>query len=314
MLKKLILGLILIVILGFAFMQFKVNSINSAEEKFSYRQLSKLPQGNELFVSTADGAKIKTISSGSGPTIVLTHGFGGTIRDWNLIYEILINKGYRVIAFEQRGHNESTFGSDSISSKSLASDYKTILEHFDVKNAVQVGHSMGGFLAIKFMLEYPEVAAARLKSTLIMSSFAGDINKNNPQNKLQIPLIKKGYLDNIIENKTLSTLFASSLIGKPYKAIVQTSLDNFKLQDYPKLVPILEAFVNENYYPRLYKIKTPCSIIVGSADKTAPTFHSETLAKDIPNAELIKIDGSGHLLNWESPFEVSEQIIKMAQK
>jgi non-heme chloroperoxidase len=313
MLKKVLISLLLIIILVYAFVQFKANSINNGIEEYSYEQLSKQPVGSEAFVTTPDGANIRTITAGNGPIIVLAHGFGGTIRDWNLIFENLVLKGYKVIAFEQRGHNKSTFGKDSISSKSMASDYKTILEHFDVKNAILVGHSMGGFLSIKFMLDYPEIANARLKAALIMASFAGDVSKDNAQNKIQIPLIKGGYLNTIMDSKSLSTLFMASLIGKPYKAIIQTSLDNFKLQNYQKLVPILEAFVNESYYPRLSEIKIPCSIVVGTADKTTPSFHSETLATDIPNAVLSKIEGRGHLLNWESPNEIVEQIIKLAQ-
>jgi non-heme chloroperoxidase len=315
MLKKTLLGLLILVALVYGFVQWKVYQINSAPQAVSYETLSQQPDGVEGYITTADGTKLRTLTAGDStkPTVVLAHGFGGTIRDWNLIFNQLVKDGYHVVAFEQRGHNKSTIGSDGVNSKAMAGDYKTVLEHFNVQNAVLVGHSMGGFLSIRFMIDYPEVVKKRLKAGLIMASFAGDVSKDNAQNKIQIPLITSGWINTIFNNKPLATIFSASLLGKPNQAVIQTSLDNFKLQNYASLVPILQAFVDENYYPHINEIAIPCTILVGTADKTTPAFHSETLAKDIPNAKLIKIEGAGHLLNWEAPQDVVTQIEALAK-
>jgi non-heme chloroperoxidase len=311
MAKKIFYSFLVLIVLIVGFVFIKASLIQNAKGEFTYEELSKEPQGKEEYVTCSDGTKIRVLSAGTGRTVVLAHGFGGTIHDWNLVYVKLVNAGYHVIAFEQRGHNKSQEGTEGIGSKQMAGDYKTILEHFDVKDAVLVGHSMGGFLAIKFMIEYPEVAKNRLKSVLIMSSFAGDISKDNGQNKIQIPLIEKGYINTIFSNKAMGTVFSSTLIGKPYGAIVQTSLDNFKLQNYQKLVPILKAFVDESYYAQLNKIPISGTILVGTADKTAPSFHSINLSKGIKGAKLVYLEGKGHLLNWEAPERVFEEIVKL---
>ncbi len=278
--------------------QWKVYQINNAPEEFSYEKLSQQPVGKEIYVTCPDGTKLRTISAGEGQTVIFAHGFGGTIHNWNLVFEQLVKDGFHVITFDQRGHTKSSIGKDGISSTSMASDYKTILEYYDVNNGVLVGHSMGGFLSIKFMLDYPEIAKKRLKSALILGSFAGDISKDNDQNKYQIPLIKDGWVNKILANESLATLLQSSAIGKPYKSLVKTALDDFMPQNFVQLTPILQAFVDENYYPRLKEIMVHCTILVGTADKTAPSFHSENLSKGIPNATLVKIEGKGHLLNW----------------
>jgi non-heme chloroperoxidase len=311
MLKKIVI-IVLVLVLGIiGFVLIKASNIQNTKGEYTYEQLSAEPKGKEEYITCGDGTKLRVLTAGTGKTVVLAHGFGGTIRDWNLVFEKLVAKGYHVIAFEQRGHNKSIEGTDGIGSKPMAGDYKAVLEHFDVKNAVLVGHSMGGFLAIRFMIDYPEVAKTRLKSVLIMASFAGDVSKDNDQNKLQIPLIEKGYINTIFSNKALGTLFSATLIGKPYGAIVQTSLDNFKLQNYQKLVPILMAFVNENYYARLNEIPVSGTILVGTADKTTPSFHSTNLSKGIKGAKLEYIEGKGHLLNWEAPDKVCEEVEKL---
>ena len=312
--KIVLILVVLLVVFVTAFVQWKAFQINNAPEDISYEVFSQEPTGDETYINCPDGTKLRTISAGKGQTIVLAHGFGGTLRDWNLVFNQLVKEGFRVIAFEQRGHNKSSVGKDGISSTAMASDYKTVLEHFDVKDAVLVGHSMGGFLTVKFLLDYADVAKQRIHAALIMSSFAGDISRDNNQNKMQIPMIEKGYLQSILGVKSLATLFGASLIGKPYKAIVQSSLDNTKLQNYNQLIPILKAFVDENYYNRLNEITIPCTILVGSVDKTAPAFHSENLAKGIPKAQLLKIEGRGHLLNWEAPNEVCGFIKELLPK
>jgi len=57
----------------------------------------------------------------------------------------LVKSGFRVIAFDQRGHHKSTIGKEGISSKTMVNDYKTVLEYFDVKDGILVGHSIRGF-------------------------------------------------------------------------------------------------------------------------------------------------------------------------
>lgn len=69
----------------------------------------------------------------------------------------------------------------------MADDIKAVLEYFDVTDGILVGHSMGGFLSIIFMLAYPTIAAARLQRCLIVGSFAGDIARGAPQTRAQIP-------------------------------------------------------------------------------------------------------------------------------
>ena len=313
MLKKTILTLAAIIILIFLLIQWQVYKINHAPEEYTFEVLNQPINGKETFIEGHDGVKLRTIVGGEGPTVVLAHGFAGNLEGWNMVFNELIKSGFRVIAFDQRGHHKSTIGKDGVSSKAMANDYKTILEHFDVKDGILVGHSMGGFLSIKFMLDYPEIAQNRLHGTLLMSTLAGDLSRDNAQNKTQIMMVKKGWLETIMANESLATLFQSTFIGTPYKSIIQTALQSSKSQNLVILTPILEALVDENYYPQLSKIKTPCVVMLGTADKSTPSFHSADLIKGIKNSRLVKIEGKGHLLNWEAHLKIVEEIKEMSR-
>ena len=161
------------------------------------------------------------------------------------------------------------------------------------------------------MLDYPQIAQNRLRGTLLMSTLAGDLSRDNSQNQIQIPMVKNGLIETIMANESLATLFQSTFIGTPYKAIIQTALQSSKSQDLVILIPILEALVDENYYSQLSKIKTPCVVMVGTADKSTPSFHSNDLIKGITNSRMVKVQGKGHLLNWEAHLKIVEEIKKM---
>jgi len=77
-------------------------------------------------------------------------------------------------------------------------------------------------------------------------------------------------------------------------------------------VPILEALVKENRYDKLDRIALPCTIVVGTKDATTPPFHTDDLHAGITGSRLEKIEGMGHLLNWESPERIVELIAETA--
>ena len=270
---------------------------------YTIAQLRTPVEGSKLIIDREDGTRIHTIARGSGEQdVVLAHGYGASSLEWNVLSTMLDPDKYRLIVFDQRGHGDSTIGADGISSASMASDYKAVLETYDVQNGILGGHSMGGFLAQKFLLTYPDVAQARLKGCLLIATFAGDVNRNNFQNKLQIPLIKSGVLVSLIKYKPLGTAFAKSLIGDDYQEAMGTAfVEVFREQDHLALVPILSALGDESYYAELKNIPLPCTIIVGTKDHTTPTFHTDDMHANLPNSRVVKLRGCGHMVNWEAP-------------
>jgi len=191
----------------------------------------------------------------------------------------------------------------------MASDYKNLIEHFNLNDCIIVGHSMGGFLTMKFLLDYPDMQHKNIKGCVLMATFAGDVNKNNIQNRLQIPMIKSGLLLKLIKWKFIGNLFGKSLLGEnPDPEVVRWILDIFLQQDHSKLVPILKAFATESYYDDLKKITVPCVVVIGDKDATTPLFHTDNIVKEIPNSTRIDVKGKGHCLNIEAPEEIVNAI------
>ena len=269
--------------------------------------------GQLEIVTASDGASINTLSVGEGSPVVLAHGYAFDMRCWNIVAAGLVERGHRVIAFDQRGHGKTTIGSKGLNSEQMASDYAAVLEHYDLHDAVLVGHSMGTFLGIRFLVDYPEVVRDRIKAVVLISAFAGDVNRGNPQNRLQIPLIQAGIISKIVNNDKLGTAFAKSLMGDDKNLdIIAAFRAGFGEQNLGPTVPVLKAMVQENRYPRLGEIDLPCTILVGDKDKTTPTFHSDDLNKGIAGSKLMRVPGMGHLLIWEDTQVVIEEICALA--
>jgi pimeloyl-ACP methyl ester carboxylesterase len=307
--------IILLVGLIYLAMAANVRKLEAKPHKFPREVISKNPKGKETFLTLADGAKVKTISAGEGQTIVFAHGYAASLIEWNVIADQLVNEGFRIIAFDQVGHGGSTIGSHGISSSSMAAAYEAVLEHYDVKDGVLVGHSMGGFLSIVFLLAHPELVSKRLKSAMIMAGFAGDILRDNAQNKLQIPMIESGLMTKIAKTKLLGYPFGASVMGDdPDTVMIDLFLRDFQNTNHQRLIPILKAFNDESYYGRLNEIQIPCSIVVGTKDKTTPPFHTDDMAANIPNSKLIRIEGKGHILNWEASDEILAEIRVLAAR
>jgi len=270
-------------------------------------------KGETQFVERPDGTRLRTVVSGSGDkTALLVHGYGAGADAWALVVERLTAEGMRVISFDQRGHGQSTIGSDGSGSTAMSSDVGAVLEHYDVTDGTLVGHSMGGFLSIAFLVG-DNPAIERVGSVLLMATFAGDVNRDNAQNKLQIPLIKSGLMTKLVRFGPFGTAFVKSLVGDDYQPGMKDAfLSTFLKADHANLVPILQAMGDESRYGELDKIDLPCTVLVGDKDKTTPPFHTADLHAGIAGSKLVTLPGIGHGPNWEAPDQIAKEILDLA--
>jgi pimeloyl-ACP methyl ester carboxylesterase len=99
--------------------------------------------GTPLWVERPDGTRLATVSlappgGATRATVVLAHGFAVDRHEWNVVAPELVARGHRVVAFDQRGHGESTCGSDGIGTRQMVGDYLAILAAHDVRDSVIV--------------------------------------------------------------------------------------------------------------------------------------------------------------------------------
>jgi len=128
---------------------------------------SNTPQPQDHFFDS-NGVPIRYITQGSGPAVVLLHGFTGSADHWvNIGYTNGPFDGYQLIAMDCRGHSQSGKPYDPAAyGMEMVNDIVRLLDHLDIQQAHLVGHSMGAEIALKMAVLYP----ARVRSAVLAGS------------------------------------------------------------------------------------------------------------------------------------------------
>jgi pimeloyl-ACP methyl ester carboxylesterase len=106
----------------------------------------------------AGGVRIRYVDTGSGPAVVLVHGFTGDIeRSWvNTGLLANLSRDHRVLALDLRGHGHSDKPHDPRAYEEIGTDVIRLMDHAGVKRAHVVGYSLGGIIVARLLVTHPE--------------------------------------------------------------------------------------------------------------------------------------------------------------
>ena len=268
----------------------------------------------------------------NGKSIVLLHGKNFNGAYWETTINALTKVGYRVVVPDQIGFGKSSKPlSYQYTFQQLALNTKDLLEHLNIDKAAILGHSMGGMLATRFALMYPEIT-----EKLILENPIGleDWKLKVPykpigwwyENELKgnYEDIKKYQLSNYYDGKwnddfdRWAKLLAGWTLNENYKIIAWNAALTY---DMVFTQPVVYEFKN---------ISSPTLLIIGDRDKTAigkPLVSEEvratmgnykqlgrTTQKSIPNAQLVELENVGHMPHIESFESFISPLIKFLGK
>ena len=121
-------------------------------------------------IVTDDGIGLEVVVRGSGPALVLVHGFGGAKEDFSdQVDDLALD--HQVITLDLRGHGESD-GPEDESRYSLdrfAADIGNVADHLGIESLRLLGHSMGGMIVRRFVLASPD----RVDALVLMDTSPG---------------------------------------------------------------------------------------------------------------------------------------------
>jgi non-heme chloroperoxidase len=263
-----------------------------------------------------DGGSIFAISRGKGPVLLFCHGVTLSNRVWVKQFESLPELGFRCIAYDSRGHGDSTTGSSGHSVENLARDVRTVIEHLHLHDVVLVGHSMGGAAVQAFVLHHPDLAAARVRGMVLMSTFARlGLGGSALLRRLAEQATGRGPAANqVMAQPNLGFLLARIGFGRDPQAshveltrqmIVACGADESRLA--------VGTLFGVDFTDELPHVDVPTLVLSGSADVLAPPAESRRLAALIPGARLEVFKGAGHMLMLERTEEVDGIVVEFAK-
>ncbi|PIR02055.1 MAG: hypothetical protein COV62_02400 [Candidatus Nealsonbacteria bacterium CG11_big_fil_rev_8_21_14_0_20_35_11] len=246
-----------------------------------------------------DGLRVNYKIAGSGPAILVLHGWGGSSDSWVKVQEILSQNNYKVICPDLPGFGKSqnppeAWGIDDYINLILNFTKKVSLDRFFL-----IGHSFGGGLAGKFTALFPE----KIKTLILCDAAVIRKKRYSLRQKLAHFLQKYGNIFFSVP------LFEKKIYPWARKIVYKIAGTSDYYLAKGTMKETFKKISEEDLTKFLSRIKAPTLIIWGKKDKTLPSEDGFSMKKIIPNSETKIIDGADHSPHRRTPEELSKIIL-----
>ncbi len=245
----------------------------------------------------SDGVNIDYVVEGSGPPVVLVHGFASSVQgNWRApgIIDELVRVGRQVVALDCRGHGASgkPHEPDTYSGTAMADDVIAVMDREGVERADLMGYSMGGFIAASLLVRHPE------RFDRVILAGVGDA------------LVTGG------RGRRGGEAIASALEASTRSGITDARARAFRSfaeqqgNDMAALAAIQRS-TREFDRGKLAEVRNPVMVLIGEGDVLVGP--ADQLAAAIPGAKLVKVPGD-HLTAVAKPEFKQAVIAFLAEK
>jgi pimeloyl-ACP methyl ester carboxylesterase len=244
------------------------------------------------------GVNIYYETHGSGPAILLSHGYSSTGDMWRGQIDVL-SKDHMLILWDMRGHGRSDYPDDQsqYSEEHTVADMAAILDAVGAKEAVIGGLSLGGYMSLGFHLVHP----ARTKALLIIDTGPG-FKKDEA---------RAGW--NATAEKTAQR-YASEGLGPLESATAERRTARHRdATGLERAARGMLAQRDARVIASLPDIGVPSLVLVGSED-TPFRAAADYMAAKIPNADKVIVEGAGHAANIDKPKAFNAAVAEFLKK
>jgi pimeloyl-ACP methyl ester carboxylesterase len=261
---------------------------------------SKYTTPQSQFVEV-EGMQMHYSIRGSGPNLLLLHGTGGSLHDWNPWVAELEND-FRIItpdlpAFGLTGPNPE----DDYSLEMYLRTMETFLDKIGIDSCYLAGNSFGGFIAWNYALEHPETV-----KKLILLDASGYPRKLSDM-PLAFRLAGNPKLSRFVEKLTPRALIRRTALevfeddSQVSKERVDRYFDLLRRPGNRRGVIGRMQQIQYDGYGRIPEISQPTLILWGDKDKLVAVENARRFDADIPVSELIMYENVGHVPMEEIP-------------
>lgn len=279
-------------------------------------------EGQDLRMAYMD---IAPAQMANGRTVVLFHGknFGGYY--WGNVIKALTERGFRVIVPDQIGFGKSSKAFIHYSFHQMASWNKALLDTLGIQKASILGHSMGGMLATRFALRYPEqTEKLLLENPIGLEDYRSFVPYVSTEQQYKTELKATA--------ESMKKYYQSSYftVWKPeYDELVRIAGGVTTSADFPRWAKVAAMTFTMIYeQPVVYEfgnIRVPTVLFIGKEDRTivgkgllSPDqqalhglyrFLGKQTAARIPGSKIIEFEGCGHIPHIEIPTEFTVALL-----
>jgi len=235
-----------------------------------------------------------------GPPVLFVHGYLDSRRIWEPALPHLPRQ-YRLVFVSQRGFGDADKPQTGFTQTHYVEDLEAFLDVVGIKQAVIVGHSMGGLIAHYFAVRNPAkvtrlvlvgTAPTAANSAIVGGTVMDDINKlTDPIDPAFVRLSQREQIRLPVPDSVLDEIVSETL-----KAPARSWQG------------AMAGMLGEDHSSRLAEIKCPTLILYGDGDMYFTMQDQRDLQRLIPQAQFKVYPGVGHGLQWEKPVEFARDL------
>jgi pimeloyl-ACP methyl ester carboxylesterase len=267
-----------------------------------------------------NGERVAYLDVGQGRPVILIHGFGGSMWQWEHQQQPL-SAEFRLITPDLIGSGLSTKPEIEYRPEQMLEYFIGFMDALRIRQATLVGNSMGAGLAIGMALTYPD----RVSQLVLIDGLPANVRE-----RLTSPSIKRA-LDTAAPSWLASFgnwLFGGVMIESVLKeivhdpalltpAVIERSNRN---RQRPGVIPPLMTvrgtlpLWESGFAKRLGEIRHPTLILWGEEDQVFPLPAGEELHRTIKGSALVRIPNAGHIPQWERPDLANRAMIEFLRR
>jgi 3-oxoadipate enol-lactonase len=262
------------------------------------------------YIESKDASKIhyETFGDERSYPIILIHPIGGNIDIWEHEIQFILKRGFRVIAYELRGHNKSSIGSKrDFTMYDLADDLHILFDDLNIKRCTLIGHSIGGAIASLYAKQYPHNVDAIIFINSASKRIPDkDLEKHHTTRKIAASEGMNALAEwNKENNKDAKKTFEDQKTWNYFKEIfTKTSIEGF-IAATNALYTMPDG--KEDVTLALKDNRIKLFGIVANDDRVFLKLMQD-MKKDIPDLEIRVIYGCDHWMIVENPEAVDKAL------
>lgn len=270
---------------------------------------SEFPHAEDSHFADIDGLRVHYQEKGSGPPLVLIHGYTASTYTWKDVFEPL-SREYRVIAVDLKGFGFTGKPEGDYTRRWQGELVIKLLDHLKIDRAILCGNSMGGEVSLNAAAHHPSRvnALVLIDSGGVTVSGGGSVSPGFMQTPLLGPAIVALALtsDSLVKSGLQKSFYDQSKVTADRVAAYYRPLKSRGGQRAAFLARVQAG--TSPVEPEISQIETPTLILWGAEDALIPLEAGRKLKSLIKGSRLVILDNTGHVPQEESPERVIREI------
>ncbi|WP_454853131.1 alpha/beta fold hydrolase [Rhizobium binxianense] len=261
--------------IGFIFLMLTASGAQSAERWAELPAFPPMPAPKASGMADVNDIRMYYAEYGEGEPILFIHGGLGNADVWG--HQVAdFAKDHLVIVADSRGHGRSTRSQQPFGYDLMTSDYVALLDYLKIDKVTLVGWSDGGIIGIDMAMSHPE------KLTRVIAQAAN--------------VTTDGVKPDVMNDKTFNDYI--TVAGEYYRKLSPTPNE---YDDFVNQISQMWATQPAWSASDLGRITVPVTLAIGDHDEAVKLDHTETMAKEIPNARLVILKDASHFAMLQDP-------------